>query len=128
MKNCHVCNFECQDEMDVCPVCGAYLLREEETTEEKTAEKAQEKKEPVILATFEDLVSAEIFCDVLSDNKIPYSKPEEDMRVVFGGGFAAQEIYVDQTDFDKAKELLEEFLQSEAEFMAQFDGDFEEEI
>ncbi len=124
MKNCHVCNFECEDTMEVCPICGAMLLNEEKTQETQQ----EEKLEPVILATFEDVVSAEIFCDVLTDNKIPYSKPEEDIRVVFGGGFAAQEIYVDEKDYEQAKELLEEFLQSEAEFMAQFDGEFEEEI
>jgi len=124
MKNCHVCNFECKDEMEVCPICGAFLLEKEQASEQREPEKL----EPVILSTFEDLVSAEIFCDILTDNKIPYSKPEEDMRVVFGGGLAAQEIYVDQKDYDKAKELLEEFLQSEADFMEQFDGEFEEEI
>lgn len=123
MKNCHVCNFECEDTMEVCPICGAMLLNEEKTQETQQ----EEKLEPVILATFEDVVSAEIFCDVLTDNKIPYSKPEEDIRVVFGGGFAAQEIYVDEKDYDKAKGLLEEFLQSEADFMAQFDEEFEEE-
>ncbi len=123
MKNCHVCNFECEDTMEVCPICGAMLLDEEKIQETQS----EEKLEPVILATFEDLVSAEIFCDILTDNKIPYSKPEENMRVVFGGGFAAQEIYVDEKDYDKAKGLLEEFLQSEADFMAQFDEEFEEE-
>ena len=35
MINCHVCNFECKDDMEVCPICGAFLLREEETQETK---------------------------------------------------------------------------------------------
>ncbi len=124
MKNCHVCNFECKDEAEVCPICGAFLLEVKQTEVEQSKE---EKREPVILATFEDLVSAEIFCDILTDNEIPYSNSQEDMRIVFGGGFAAQEIYVDEKDYDKAKELYEQFLQSEADFMAQFDDEFYEE-
>ena len=124
MKNCHVCNFECQDNMEVCPICGAFLLEDEQTEQEQIKE---EKREPVILATFEDLVSAEIFCDILTDNEIPYSNSQEDMKIVFGGGFAAQEIYVDEKDYEKAKELYEQFLQSEADFMAQFDEEFDEE-
>lgn len=120
MKNCHVCNFECEDNMELCPICGADLTGE---AEEVVQEQEQAKIEPVLLTTFEDIVSAEIFKDVLTDNKIPYSDSQDAMKVVFGGGFASEEIYVDKTDFDKARELLEEFLASESEF----DADFEEE-
>ncbi len=117
MKNCHVCNFACEDDAELCPICGADLSGEVEEVETASEEV---KFEPVFLTTFEDLVSAEIFKDVLSDNKIPYSDSEDTMKVVFGGGFAAEEIYVDKTDFDKANELLEEFLASEAEFEDEF--------
>ncbi len=117
MINCHVCNNPCEDGTELCPICGADLLNVETKTEEGI--------EPVLLTSFEDVVSAEIFKDVLTDNKIPYSAGEDAMRVVFGGGFSAEEIYVDKTDFDKAKELLEEFLASEVEF-EDFEGDFEE--
>lgn len=124
MKNCHVCNQLCEDDVELCPICGAYLLGEEkEETEEAVS--GEEKIEPVLLTTFEDLVSAEIFKDVLTDNKIPYSDSEEDvMQVVFGGGFASEQIFVDKTDYDKARELLEEFLASEVTF----DGEFDDEI
>ena len=119
MKNCHVCNLACEDDAEICPICGADLTREVELDEEV---------EPVLLTTFEDVVSAEIFKDVLADNKIPYSQPQEDnMKVIFGGAFASEEIYVDQSDYDKAREILEEFLASVAEFAAQFEDDFEEE-
>ena len=119
MKNCHVCNLECDDNMELCPVCGADLTV---PIEESNQEQEQVRIEPVLLTTFEDLVSAEIFKDVLTDNKIPYSDSQDAMKVVFGGGFASEEIYVDKIDFEKAVELLDEFLASEAEF----DADFEE--
>ena len=112
MKNCHVCNQLCDDNAEVCPICGAFL-------EEAEAENEAEEKtiDPVLLATFEDLVSSEIFKDVLTDNKIPYSDSEEDvMKVVFGGGFASEEIYVDKADYDKALELYNEFMESQPEF------------
>ncbi len=113
MKNCHVCNQLCEDGVELCPICGAYLL---DGTDE-TALTEEEKIEPVLLATFEDLVSSEIFKDILTDNKIPYSDSQDDvMKVVFGGGFASEEIYVDKTDYDKALELYNEFMESQPEF------------
>ncbi|MBR4100218.1 MAG: hypothetical protein IKK55_04445 [Clostridia bacterium] len=113
MKNCHVCNQLCEDSAELCPICGAQLL----DVAEETVSKGEEKIEPVILATFEDLVSSEIFKDILTDNKIPYSDSEDDvMKVVFGGGFASEEIYVDKTDYDKALELYNEFMESQPEF------------
>ena len=126
MKNCHVCNQLCEDDVELCPICGAYLLDDEENSEEIVEiVETNVKIEPVLLATFEDVVSAEIFKDVLTENGIPYSDCSEDsMRVVFGGSFSAEEIYVDKTDFDKAQALYEEFLAYEPEFE---DGFFDEE-
>lgn len=118
MKNCHVCNQLCEDNAELCPICGAMLL-DENVVEESESENSEEERkiEPVLLAVFEDLVTAEIFKDVLTDNKIPYSDSQEDtMRVVFGGSFASEEIYVDQADYDKAKELYDEFMANEPEF------------
>ncbi|MBR2448440.1 MAG: DUF2007 domain-containing protein [Clostridia bacterium] len=118
MKNCHVCNQLCEDNAELCPICGAMLV-DEDVVEESESENSEEERkiEPVLLAVFEDLVTAEIFKDVLTDNKIPYSDSQEDtMRVVFGGSFASEEIYVDQADYDKAKELYDEFMANEPEF------------
>ncbi len=123
MKNCHVCNQLCDDNAELCPICGADISGVSKVVEETVKE--EEKIEPVLLTSFEDLVSAEIFKDVLTDNKIPYSDSEDAMKVVFGGGFSAEEIYVDKTDFDKARELLEEFLASSVSFDEEFDGEFE---
>ncbi len=123
MKNCHVCNHLCDNNAELCPICGADLTTVYDEVEQAVIE---EKIEPVLLTTFEDLVSAEIFKDILTDNKIPYSGNEESMRVVFGGGFASEEIYVDKTDFDNARKLLEEFLANEPDFSDGFDGEFED--
>ena len=123
MKNCHVCNFECEDNAELCPVCGADLS----AVSENGALDSSEGIEPVLLTTFEDVVSAEIFKDVLTDNKIPYSGSQNAMKVVFGGGFAAEEIYVDKKDYETAQGLLEEFLASEAEFAGDFFDETDEE-
>ena len=120
MKNCHGCYFVCENDVELCPICGADLMGQTYGEEQEDV-LAEEKIEPVLLTTFEDLVSAEIFKDVLTDNKIPYSDSQGSMKVVFGGGFASEEIYVDKTYFDKAVELLEEFLASESEFDVQFE-------
>ena len=92
-----------------------------ETEEEKLIEN------PVLLASIDDIVSAEILRDILNENGIPNSSSENGaMRVTFGGGFVAEEIYVDSCDFEKADELYREFLESEEEFIFD-DADFEEE-
>jgi len=127
MKICHVCNFECEENAELCPVCGADLTNAVQETEE------QEEKvviEPVLLATFEDVVSAEIFKDILIDNKIAYSCDDDSdsgMKVVFGGGFASVDIYVDKSQFDEASAIYEEFLNSEPEFSDDFSDEFFEE-
>ncbi len=125
MKNCHVCNFECEDNAELCPICGADLTNQ---PQEDVSEEIQ--IEPVFLATIEDVVSAEIFKDILMENKIVFSSSNESdtsMKVVFGGGFAAEEIFVDKKDFEKAQALYNEFLESEPEFDGEFSEEFEEE-
>ena len=62
MKVCHVCKAECDDTAELCPVCGADLtaeITEEEEKEEKVI------NNPVLLATLDDVVSAEILKDCL---------------------------------------------------------------
>ena len=133
MKICHVCKAECEDFAELCPVCGADLSY---TAEENVINENENEdiviKNPVLLASFEDVVSAEIFKDILKDNDIPFAGNEEDgasVRVVFGGGLVSEEIYVDNSDFEKANGLYEEFLESEAEFDGEFfEEDFEEEV
>ena len=134
MKTCHVRGFACENDAENCIVCGAELktfeayeqdLKEKEEIEEKVIER------PVLLATLDDIVSAEILRDILNSNSIPNSGCESSegaMKVVFGGGFVAEEIYVADADLEKANELYEEFLNTEIEFDDDFSEDFGEEI
>ncbi len=138
MKTCHVCNMLCDDNAELCPLCGADIS-DFEGTEETLAE-PEEKVilNPVLLASLENVVSAEIFKDILAENGIPYSTGEADgegtMRVLFGGGFVSEDIYVDSSDYEAADKLYTEFLENESEFDGEFldeefgeEGDFEAE-
>ena len=124
MKTCHVCLFECEDDKELCPLCGAVLKSEEktETLEETVIEN------PVLAASVEDVVTAEIYRDVLKENNIPFtcdnSETGGNMKVLFGGSFVAEDIYVDEINLAKAQSLYEEVLNSDVEF----DIDFEDEL
>ena len=113
MKICHVCGIECDDNQEVCLVCGADLTAIEENENEEIV-----VAEPVLVATFEDVVLSEIFKDILTENEIPYSMGSEEgaVRVMFGGGFSTDEIYVDKRDFEKADALYNEFMENPPEF------------
>lgn len=116
MKTCHVCGKEIEDNLELCPICGADL-----TDENLEIIKTQEENiinNPVLAVRVEDIVTAEIFADVLKDNKIPFSmgEDEQNMKIVFGGGFLAQEFYVSDENLERAKELFDEVLESEPSF------------
>ena len=127
MKICHVCNARCEDFDELCFVCGADLSNGETPEEEKSAEEAAKEeiiKNPILLVTVEDIVSAEIFKDMLKENNISYSCEEKAgggaMQVLFGGGLVACNIYVDEKDYDKADALYSEFLETEQNFEEDF--------
>ncbi len=119
MKICHVCKAECEDEAELCPVCGADLTGgEEENSEEEIV-----INNPVLLATVDDVVSSEILKDLLKENGILFtcdSDEEGTLKVTFGGSFIADDIYVDESDFERASQIYDDFLNSEPEF----DGEF----
>jgi len=122
MKICHVCSAECDDNVELCPLCGADL-----TSQNDKEVKPKTISDPQLLVTLEDVVSAEIFKDILKENNIPYFSDSSAgagvMQVLFGGSFIAENIYVDKSDYDKADSLYTEFLENEPEF----DGEFFEE-
>ncbi len=123
MKICHVCMAECEDSAELCSVCGAELadVAKSEETDEIVIEN------PVLAASVEDIVTAEIFCDMLKENGIAFScdEAEPEMNVVFGGGFASIDIYVDEDNLERAEQLYEEVLNAEPEFEFE-DGGFED--
>ncbi len=123
---CHVCKAECEYGMELCPLCGAELKTEiEETVEENNI-----IVNPTLLCSFDDIISAEIFKDILKENGIPFSGSSEmgdnSIQVLFGGGFVAEDVYVSENDLEKANELLDEFNSQEIEFDEEFFDDGED--
>ena len=138
MKNCQVCGFECENDAEVCLVCGAELktfeayeqeLKEAEELEaKKAAEEALIVKNPVLAASVDNVVAAEIYKDVLRDNGIIFTcdESEDAMQIVFGGGFSAQEIYVNESDLEIAQQLYENVVNADIEFGDDLFEEFEE--
>lgn len=128
MKTCHVCGFACDNDAEICALCGAELktfemyeqeLREAEEREaQKAAEEALIVKKPVLAASVDNVVAAEIYKDVLRDNGIVFTCDESDdaMQIVFGGGFNAQEIYVNEQDLEIAQQLYENVVNAQMDF------------
>ena len=134
MKNCHVCGYECENDAEVCLLCGAELKtfeayeQELKEAEKKAAEEAMIIKKPVLAASVDNVVAAEIYKDVLRDNGIIFTcdESEDAMQIVFGGGFTAQEIYVNECDLEIAQQLYENVVNAEVEFGDDLFEDFEE--
>ena len=134
MKNCHVCGYECENDAEVCLLCGAELKTfeayEEELreAEKKAAEEAMIIKKPVLAASVDNVVAAEIYKDVLRDNGIIFTcdESEDAMQIVFGGGFTAQEIYVNECDLEIAQQLYENVVSAEMDFGDDLFEEFEE--
>lgn len=142
MKNCHVCGFECENDAEICAICGAELKtfemyereleQQKEAEEQAAAEEALIVKKPVLAASVDNVVTAEIYKDVLRDNNILFTCDESDesMQIVFGGSFNAQEIYVNEADLEIAQMLYENVVNAPVDFEEEdFNGfeDFEEE-
>ena len=135
MKNCHVCGFACDNDAEICALCGAELktfeayeqeLKEaEELAAKKAAEEALIIKKPVLAASVDNIVAAEIYKDVLRDNGINFTcdESEDAMQIVFGGGFNVQEIYVNESDLEIAQQLYENVVTAQMDFD---DSDFED--
>ncbi len=134
MKTCHVCLALCEDDAELCPICGAELILEEaQENNEIEAQETVSLSTPTLAVTVEDVVTGDIFRDLLKENGIPYAcdtdGDQNAMRVTFGGSFVAEEIYVNEEDVDRAKALYEEALACEPLFEDFEDfEDFEEEI
>ena len=124
MKICHVCSAECIDDAELCPICGAEFLPNDSETE---TDGNIILENPVLAASVEDVVTAEIFRDLLRDTGIIFTCDEDSdasMKVTFGGGFVAEDIYVDEKDLEAAQRIYQEVLSFEPQFD---DEDFEEE-
>ena len=107
MKKCHVCFYECEDNAELCPACGAELNRPEEEYGS-----SNELVDPVLAIEVEDVITAEVYRDMLKENNIPFTcdTAEDDgsMKVLFGGGFVTEDIYVNACDLEDAKRLYDQ--------------------
>lgn len=125
MKECHVCFNLCTDDAELCPVCGAELRNDAQEAKEVKpfSAKADEStteiiKNPVLAASADSPVTAEIFKDILTENGIAFSVDEKGdfLHTGFGGGFFAIDIYVDEKNLDAAKDLYRNLTENEFEF------------
>ena len=75
---------------------------------------------PVLAVSVEDVVTAEIYRDILRENRIPFTcdstESDGSMKVLFGGSFVAEDIYVQEADLERAQQLYDEVLNAEPEF------------
>lgn len=73
--------------------------------------------EPVVVASIINIVSSEIFQDILKENNIPFICRQRgaggSIKILFGGGVVPDDIYVAMKNYEKAKELYEVYLNSE---------------
>ena len=105
------------------------LKKQKNRLQKKAAEEARIIKKPVLAASVDNVVAAEIYKDVLRDNNINFTcdESEDAMQIVFGGGFTVQEIYVNECDLEIAQALYENVVDAQMDF-DDFEGfeDFEE--
>lgn len=82
----------------------------------KEKDSAQESS-PVLVAVIPNTVNSEIFQDILKENGIPCICRQEGaggyIKILTGGLLVADSIYVDEKNYDKAKELYEVYLETE---------------
>lgn len=130
MKICHVCAFACEDDAELCPICGAELINENESVNEDTEDIEDAViviENPELVQSIDDPVLAEVFCDALKENGILFTSDEPDlsasMHIGFGGFYTQINIYVDKADLDRANEIFDSIEIEEPSF----DEDFFEE-
>ena len=113
----------CEDDAVLCPICGAELTAAPEEAANGEPQEAKTNddgviKNPVLAASADSPVTAEIFKDILSENKIAYSVDEKGdfLHTGFGGGFFAIDVYVDEENLETAKEIYKNLTENEFPF------------
>ena len=97
MNYCQECMLVFED--DSCPCCGTQSVR------------SYQEDDPVYLMVFEDLWTESVE-EILSDNEISFLKQPNlgaALRTYLGQPFESYCYYVKHSDWQKAKELLEQF-------------------
>lgn len=77
------------------------------------------KNEPMIAAVIENTVDSEIYQDILRENGIPFICRQRGaggyLKILTGGFLIADNIYVKECDFEKAKGLYDAYFGNRAE-------------
>ena len=82
----------------------------------KTAEE-KSSGEPVEVAIIPNTVLSEIYQDMLRENEIPFVCRQQGaagyLKILTGGLLAADSIYVNERDYERARELYEIYVEGE---------------
>ena len=82
----------------------------------------KEDTQPILAAVIQNTVSSEIYQDMLRENGIPFVCRQQGaggyIKILTGGLFIADSIYVNKRDLERAKELFENYIETDesAEF------------
>ncbi|MBE6750616.1 MAG: DUF2007 domain-containing protein [Ruminococcaceae bacterium] len=76
----------------------------------------KEQDEIVLAEAIANTVDSEIFQGILRENNIPFICRQQGasgyLKLIYGGLFAVDHIYVNKNDLEKAKELYESFVKA----------------
>ena len=83
----------------------------------KKEQKSGVDASPVLVAVIPNTVSSEIYQDILKENGIPCICRQAGaggyIKIITVGLLVADNIYVNEKDYDKAKELYEAYMETE---------------
>lgn len=124
MAWCPNCKEEYRDGILICADCGATLIEKlpQEETENETIEEEIDKDsfidfdeliEPVLLTTTSDTIQGKLIENILLDSEIRCFTKDIGcgtyLKVYMGNSIYGTEIYVNKSDFDVAKELVDAY-------------------
>lgn len=77
----------------------------------------KEDTQPVLAAIIQNTVSSEIYQDMLKENGIPFVCRQQGaggyIKILTGGLFIADSIYVNERDLERARELFENYIETD---------------
>ena len=78
----------------------------------------EEFKKPVLAAVIQNTVSSEIYQDMLRENGIPFICRQQGaggyIKILTGGLFIADNIYVSADNLDRAKEIYNTYIETDS--------------
>ena len=88
--------------------------------------KKKEQDDIVLVEAIANTVDSEIFQGILTENNIPFICRQQGasgyLKLVYGGLFAVDHIYVNKKDYESAKDLYQSFVKTNADIEI-FDGE-----